>query len=61
MRDLNDIFPTQTGQSAQHVFVWGNGHLADLTLGGSFAEGPTFNNRGQAVGHSTLPQQEDGP
>jgi probable HAF family extracellular repeat protein len=45
----------QTGESATHVFVWENGRLADLSLGGTFAEGPTLNNRGQAVGHSTLP------
>jgi hypothetical protein len=49
----------QTGQSAQHVFVWERGYLTDLTLGGSFAEGPTFNNRGQAVGHFRLPGERE--
>jgi probable HAF family extracellular repeat protein len=43
-----------TGQRGSHGFIWKDGRMISLTLGGTFGEGTTLNNLGQAVGHSTL-------
>jgi probable HAF family extracellular repeat protein len=44
-----------TGQPAQHPFFWQNGKMIDLSLGGSAGGSDFLNQRGDAIGDSTLP------
>jgi probable HAF family extracellular repeat protein len=44
-----------TGIPTQQAFIWDNGSMRGLTLGGTIAFTQAFNNRGQVVGGSTLP------
>jgi probable HAF family extracellular repeat protein len=50
-----------TGQQEFHGFVWKDGRMISLTLGGTFGEGTTLNNLGQAVGHYTLQRRTRRP
>jgi len=64
-----DIVPNDTtGVPTIHPFLWRNGHMQDLgSLGGTLANpgsfsyfwtGPVLNERGEAIGTSTLPGDE---
>jgi probable HAF family extracellular repeat protein len=50
-----DVNPT-TGEPTLHVFLANRNRMTDLgTLGGTFADARTINNRGEIVGFSSLP------
>jgi probable HAF family extracellular repeat protein len=44
-----------TGTPTQHPFFWENGHMQDLSLGGTDGDSGFVNNHGQSIGVSTLP------
>ncbi|PYX68877.1 MAG: hypothetical protein DMG72_22095, partial [Acidobacteria bacterium] len=47
-------YTNSTPNPAIHPFLWDNGKMFDLSLGGTFGVVDWLNNRGQAVGESTL-------
>ena len=51
----SDVNPS-TGEPTRHVFLENRNQMRDLgTLGGTFADARTINNRGEIVGRSSLP------
>jgi probable HAF family extracellular repeat protein len=55
----DNVTHDSTGLPTTHPFVWDRGRMYDVgTLGGSFAQGNGFNNRGEVAGFSLLQGDE---
>ena len=59
---VNDTPDPVTGVPTTHPYLWTNGHMRDLgTLGGTHSATTWLNDRGQAVGSSSLPGDQVNP